>query len=88
MIDSEKLPLRNSHRQAESLWVRVKDHISKCQLVVGVYYRLPDQGEPVDEAFLLQLQEASRSQALILLGDFNHPDVCSESHMADSKQSR
>ncbi|KAK4825362.1 hypothetical protein QYF61_026881 [Mycteria americana] len=34
-----------------------------------------DQGESIDEGFFLQLQEASRSQALILLGDFNHPNI-------------
>ncbi|XP_068265463.1 ciliary microtubule associated protein 1A-like [Nyctibius grandis] len=36
----------------------------------------PDQGDPIDEAFILQLQEASHSQALVLLGDFNHPNIC------------
>ncbi|PKU41811.1 glycerol kinase [Limosa lapponica baueri] len=45
------------------------------------YYRPPNQGEPIDKAFLLQLQEASHSQALILLGDFNHPDICWKSSM-------
>jgi len=40
-----------------------------------VYYRPPDQGDPTDKAFFLQLQDASDSQALILLGDFNHPDL-------------
>ncbi|KAK4807155.1 hypothetical protein QYF61_024275 [Mycteria americana] len=48
----------------------------------------PDQGEPVDEAFLLQLWEASRSQALILLGDFNYPDTCWKSSTASCKWSR
>jgi len=43
--------------------------------VVGVYSRPPDQGEPVDEVFLLQLPEASSLQALVLMGDFNHPEV-------------
>jgi len=55
--------------------------------VVGVYYRLPDQDELIDEAFFLQLQEASRSQALVLLGDFNHPDICSKSNTASCRQS-
>ena len=32
---------------------------SKEHLVVGVCYRLPDQEEPVDEAFLLQRREVS-----------------------------
>ncbi|KAM6317421.1 uncharacterized protein O3Q21_008449 [Podargus strigoides] len=57
-------------------------------LVVGVYYSLPDQGEPFDEAFLLQLQEASSLQALILLGDFNHPDVCWKMSTASCRQSK
>ena len=40
--------------------------------MVRVYYWLPDQAEPVDEAFSLQLQEMLQSQALVLLWDFNH----------------
>ena len=56
--------------------------------MVGVYYRMSNQGEPIDEIFLLQLQEASRSQALVLLGDFNHPDICWKSSMASCRQSR
>ena len=61
---------------------------SKEHLVVGVCYRLPDQEEPVDEAFLLQLQEVSHLQVLVLMGDFNHPDICWDSGMAGGKQSR
>ena len=70
-----QLSLKNSHEQVESLWVRITDQGNKGRLVVGVYYRPPNQGEPTDEAFLLQLQEASHSQALILLRDFNHPKI-------------
>jgi len=43
--------------------------------VVGVYYRPPDQEEEVDEAFYRQLKVVSQSQALFLMGDFNHPDI-------------
>ena len=49
--------------------------------MVGVCYRPPDQEEAVDKAFLLQLQEVSRSGALVLMGDFNHPDICWDSGM-------
>lgn len=31
---------------------------------------------------MLQLQEQSRSHALILMGDFNHPGICWESNAA------
>ena len=64
---SEKQP------QVETLWVKIRHQINKGHLVVGVYYRPPDQWEPVDKV-LLQLQEVSHSQALILIGDFNHPN--------------
>jgi len=47
-----------------------------CYVGMGVYCMPPDQGEPTDEAFFLQLQKASRSQALVLLGDFNHRNIC------------
>ena len=68
--------------------VKIKYGSSKGHLVVGVCYGSPNQGEPVDETFLLQLQEASCLQALVLMGDFNHPDMCWKSGMAGGRQSR
>jgi len=61
---------------------------NKGNLVVGVYYRLPDQGKPADEAFFLQLQEASCSQSLILLVDSNHPNICWKSSTVSCRQFR
>ena len=80
--------LKNSNVQVESLWVKTRDQANKGNFVVGVYYRPPDQGEEADEEFFLQLQEASCSQALILIGDFNHPDIRWKSGTANCKQSR
>ena len=40
------------------------------------------------EAFLHQLQKVSRSQALVLMGDFNHPDICWDSAMVGGRQSK
>jgi len=48
----------------------------------------PDQEEEVDEAFYKQLQTASQSQALVLMGHFNHPDISWEVHTARHTQSR
>ncbi|PKU30953.1 rna-directed dna polymerase from mobile element jockey-like [Limosa lapponica baueri] len=46
-----------------------------------------DQEEEVDEAFYRQLEIASQSQALVLMGDFNHPDICWQNggHSSESK---
>ena len=34
------------------------------------------------------LEVASQSQALVLMGDFNQPDICWKDHTASCKQSR
>ncbi|GAB0206941.1 hypothetical protein GRJ2_003159700 [Grus japonensis] len=56
--------------------------------VVGVYYRPPDQEEEVDEAFYRQLEVTSQSQALVVMGDFHHPDICWKGNTARHTQSR
>ncbi|PKU46901.1 rna-directed dna polymerase from mobile element jockey-like [Limosa lapponica baueri] len=50
--------------------------------------RPPDQGEPIVEGFLFQLQKTLNWQALILLGGFNHPDICWKSSTASCMQHR
>ncbi|KAG6931740.1 hypothetical protein G0U57_001044 [Chelydra serpentina] len=72
----------------ESLWIKLRSVSNKGNVVVGVCYRPPDQGDEVDEAFFQQLTEVTRSQALVLMGDFNHPDICWESNTAVHRQSR
>lgn len=53
-------------------------------------YLLQDtcEEEEVDEVSYGQLDVASWSQALILLGDFNHPDFCWRDNTAQHRQSR
>ena len=87
-VDCKELCLRNSHNQVESSWIKIKDWSSKGHLVVEVCYRPSGQGEPVDGAFLLQLQEVLCSQALVLMGDFNRLDIYWDSSMAGGRQSR
>ena len=72
----------------ESLWVRIKGQPHMGDVIVGVYYRPRGQEEEVDEAFYKQLQAASQSQALVLMGDFNHPDISWEVHTGRHLQSR
>ncbi|XP_065409830.1 uncharacterized protein LOC135972960 isoform X1 [Chrysemys picta bellii] len=72
----------------DSLWIKLRSVSNKGDVVVGVCYRPPDQGDEVDEAFFWQLAEVTRSQALVLMGDFNHPDICWESNTVVHRQSR
>ncbi|GAB0203559.1 hypothetical protein GRJ2_002821500 [Grus japonensis] len=72
----------------ESLWVRIKGSTATGDIIAGVYYRPPDQGDQADEALYRQTGAASRSQALVLMGDFNHPHICWRDNTAEHKQPR
>ena len=66
---------------------KIKDQANQGHLVVEVCYRPPDKEEAVDKAFLFQLQEVLHLQALVLMQDFIHPDICWDSGMAGGRQS-
>ncbi|GAB0202648.1 hypothetical protein GRJ2_002730400 [Grus japonensis] len=61
---------------------------NKADILLGVCYRPPNQDEEADEAFYKGLAEVSQSLALVLVGDFNLPDVCWKYNTAERKQSR
>jgi len=48
----------------------------------------PNQDEEKNEAFYEQLAEVAQSPALVLMGDFNFPDVCWKYNTAQRKQSK
>ncbi|PKU34200.1 hypothetical protein llap_15501 [Limosa lapponica baueri] len=50
--------------------------------------RPPNQDEQADEVFYKRLAEVSQSPALVLVGDFNLPDICWEYNTAESRQAR
>jgi len=87
-LECIELGLGANEERVESLWVRIKGQAHTGDITVDVYYRPPDQEEEIDEAFYRQLQAASQSQALVLMGDFNHPDISWEDHTARQMQSR
>ncbi|KAK4809656.1 hypothetical protein QYF61_002553 [Mycteria americana] len=91
LVDSHlnmSLELDDGDDRVECLWVRIRGKANKADIVVGVCYRPPNQDEETDELFYKQLGEASRSLALVLVGDFNLPDVCWKYNTAERKQSR
>ncbi|RMC21288.1 hypothetical protein DUI87_02149 [Hirundo rustica rustica] len=70
------------------LWVRIKGKTNKADILLGVCNRPPNQEEEVDNLFYKQLQNISGSSALVLVGDFNLPDICWELNTAEKRQSR
>jgi len=87
-LEGTEVCLGEDEERVESLWVRIRGQVHKGDAIVDVYYRPPDQDEEVDGACYRQLKVASQSQALVLMGDFNHPDICWKDHTARHTQSR
>lgn len=55
---------------------RIKRRAGTGDVIVGICCRLPDEEVQADESFCRQTGAASHSQTLILMGDFNHSDIC------------
>ncbi|TRZ14453.1 hypothetical protein HGM15179_012649 [Zosterops borbonicus] len=72
----------------ECLWVRIKGKANKADILLGVCYRPPNQEEEVDNLLYKQLENVSGSPTLVLVGNFNLPDICWELNTAEKRQSR
>ncbi|GAB0178067.1 hypothetical protein GRJ2_000272000 [Grus japonensis] len=48
----------------------------------------PDQEDQPDEALSIEIIVASHSQALVLMGNFSHPDICWRDNTAGREKSR
>ena len=67
--------LEAGNDKVESLWVRIGTD-NKASVLVRVCYRPLNQDEETDEEFYRQLTEVAKSSAaLVLVGDFNFPDI-------------
>jgi len=81
------IELGNFDNKVECLWVKMRGKANKADLLLGVCYRPPNQDEEVDEVFYKRLAEVSQSVALVLVRDFNLPDICWKYNTAERKQS-
>jgi len=67
------IELNNCDDKVKCLWVKMRGKANKADVLLGVFYRPPNQDEEDDEAFCKQLAEVP--QLLAHVGDFNLPDI-------------
>ena len=67
--------LRARNDKFESPWVRIRERANKADILVGVCYRLSNQDEETDKVLYEQLAEVVLLAALVLVIDFNFPDI-------------
>ncbi|GAB0182655.1 hypothetical protein GRJ2_000730800 [Grus japonensis] len=87
VLADEKLDM-TCRKQVRIKGVRIEVRAGTGDIIVGVCYRPPNQEDQADEALYRQIGAASHSQALVLMGDFNHPGICWRDNTARHKQSR
>jgi len=80
------IELNDCDDKVKCLSVKLRGKASKADILLGVCYRPPNQEEEADEVFY-ELTEVSQSLALLLVGDFNLPDICWKYSTAERKQS-
>ena len=71
----------------DCLCIRIRGKAKTADVIVGVYYRPPNQDREVNEIFYKHLGEISQSLAFVLMGDFNFPDICWKYNTAERDQS-
>ncbi|PKU37033.1 dtw domain-containing protein 2 [Limosa lapponica baueri] len=87
-LECMELHLGMDEEPTENLWVRIKGSTGAGNVTVGVCYRPPDQDNGAIEALYRQIGVALCSHTLVLMGNFNHPDICWKDNTAGHKKSR
>ncbi|KAF4796229.1 hypothetical protein TURU_086123 [Turdus rufiventris] len=84
----DTMGIETNDNEVECLWVRIKGKVNKVDILLGVCYCPPNQEEEMDNLFYKQLTNGSGSPTLVIVGDFNLPDICWELNTAEKRQSR
>ncbi|GAB0183842.1 hypothetical protein GRJ2_000849500 [Grus japonensis] len=87
-LECMELHLGMDEEMTKSFWVRIKGRAGTGDTTVGVCYRPLNQEDRVDEALHRWIGAASQSQALVLMGDFSHPNIYWKDNTAGLKHSR
>lgn len=66
----------------ECLWVKIKRVISKRDLTVGICYQPLNRNGKADEGKIESCKQVSEQQNLVLMGNFDYPDICWKSNRA------
>ena len=83
-----ELCLEMNEELTEILEVRITGRARTENTKVGVCYRQHSQEDQADEAPCRQIEATSRSQASVLMLDFNHTYICWRASTAGHMQSR
>lgn len=59
----------------QNLWVRMKGQTNNADVILGIYHTPPSQDNDAGDLLFVELGDASKSAALVLMGDLNLPEI-------------
>ncbi|KAF4802263.1 hypothetical protein TURU_027417 [Turdus rufiventris] len=87
----DAIDIETNDDEVECLWVRIEGKANKADILLGVCYCPPNQGEEwttYSVIYSKQLYNVPGSSALVLVGNFNLPDISWELNTAKKRQSK
>ncbi|KAJ7407222.1 hypothetical protein BTVI_63707 [Pitangus sulphuratus] len=84
----EHMDLTVGNGTVKSLCIRIKGKTNNVDIIMRVCYRPPSQDADANKLFFEELRDVSKSTALVLMGDFNLPEINWEHHTAGTTQAR
>lgn len=80
------IELEDRDNKVECLCMSIKEKAGRAGILLGVCSRPPNQDEAVDELCYKWLADVSALPALVLVGDFNLPDIYWKLNTAERMQ--
>uniref|UniRef100_A0A803KG92 Reverse transcriptase domain-containing protein n=1 Tax=Xenopus tropicalis TaxID=8364 RepID=A0A803KG92_XENTR len=76
-----------TNENVESLWVEISVGLKVTKkMIIGVCYKPPRIDEGDEAQLLLQMEEASKLGQVVVMGDFNYPDIDWSNGVAKSEK--
>uniref|UniRef100_A0A803JLD2 Reverse transcriptase domain-containing protein n=1 Tax=Xenopus tropicalis TaxID=8364 RepID=A0A803JLD2_XENTR len=76
-----------TNENVESLWVEISVGLKVTKkMIIGVCYKPPRIDEGDEAQLLLQMEEASKLGQVVIMGDFNYPDIDWSNGVAKSEK--
>uniref|UniRef100_A0A803JAV9 Reverse transcriptase domain-containing protein n=1 Tax=Xenopus tropicalis TaxID=8364 RepID=A0A803JAV9_XENTR len=76
-----------TNENVESLWVEISVGLKVTKkMIIGVCYKPPRIDEGDEAQLLLQMEEASKLGQVVVMGDFNYPDIDWSNGVAKSER--
>ncbi|CAJ0962937.1 unnamed protein product [Ranitomeya imitator] len=76
--------ISEGNEDVESIWVEIHGGKNGNKILIGVCYKPPNITETMESLLLKQIDEAATHNEVLVMGDFNYPDINWESETCET----